>query len=130
MVRLYVIMEAGEAVCAINQDQPKKKLNEDEKTDKMKLTSAFHHLQPGALDELQEKPHSNLGETCFCSLGYKEQIWWELGAGVGDEGVVPSDSSKVSWQTSDNVCELPPCLGALPKITKWLWLHFGPPNLM
>ena len=125
-------MEAGEAVCAINQDQPKKNLNEDEKTDEMKLTSAFHHLQPGTLDELKEKPCSNLGEACICSLGYKEQILWELGAGVGGGvgGWVPSDSSKVSWQTSDNVCELPPRLGALPKITKWLWLHFGPPNLM
>ena len=125
-------MEAGEAVCAINQDQPKKNLNEDEKTDEMKLTSAFHHLQPGTLDELQEKPCSNLGEACTCSLGYKEQIWWELGAGVGGGvgGWVPSDRGKVSWQTSDNVCELPPYLGALPKITKWLWLHFGRPNLM
>ena len=80
-------MEAGEAVCAINQDQPKKNLNEDEKTDEMKLTSAFHHLQPGTLDELQEKPCSNLGEACTCSLGYKEQIWWELGAGVGGGGL-------------------------------------------
>ena len=115
-------MEAGEAACAINQDQLKKKLNEDEKTDEMKLTSAFHHLQPGALEELQEKPCSNLGETCTYSPGYKEQIWWELG--------VPSNSSKVSWQASDNVRELPPCLGALPKITKWLRLHFDPPNLM
>ena len=83
VVRLYVIMEAGEAACAINQDQLKKKLNEDEKTDEMKLTSAFHHLQPGALEELQEKPCSNLRETCTYSPGYKEQSWWELGAGGG-----------------------------------------------
>lgn len=120
-------MEAGEAACAINQDQLEKKLNEDEKTDETKLTSAFHHLQPGALEELQEKPCSNLREACTCSPGYKEQIWWELGAGAG---WVPSNSIKVSWQTSDNVHELLPCLGALPKITKWLRLHFDPPNLM
>lgn len=92
----------------------------------------FATSNPRALDRLQENLCSNWdlrAHTVQEVKKLKEQVWWSQG-GVGG-GWPPRQHRELTDR--DNMCELPPCLARctnLPKITKWLWLHFGRPNLV